>query len=221
MDRADRSAREKALRWSYRQEVDTIDSSTSSEEKVQDKNILQPNLPLSGDGRRDIAAEVKRDLRREAKSMRKGERENSGEKKRADELAAQKDMKRRARAQMIERSPLMPLANTMHKTKERKTTRNKAHASVRGRSSEKKTWRPCCPHPYPLQPKDPRKIRRKWFQSRLHHLLHKVVATEMSFRRRHFRSLPRTTLMSPMKKTVRTAVLISTRAVSPQESGDL
>ena len=65
---------------------------------------------------------------------------------------------------------------------------------------------PCCPHPYPLQPKDPRKIRRKWFQSRLHHLLHKVVATEMSFRRRHFRSLPRTTLMSPMKKTVRTAV---------------
>ena len=36
-----------------------------------------------------------------------------------------------------------------------------------------------------------------------------------------FPLLPRTTLMSPMKKTVRTAVLISTRAVSPQESGDL
>ena len=101
--------------------MDTIDSSTGSEEKSAETKISSSSpLPLSRFGRRDIAAEVKRDLRREAESIRKGERRNSDEKKRENEQAAQKDRKRRARAQMIERSPLMPLSNTIRNTNERK-----------------------------------------------------------------------------------------------------
>lgn len=89
-------------------------------------------FPSSRFGRRDIAAEVKRDLREEAKISQESDQNKNAEDKRAEELAMKKDMKRRARAQMIERSPLMPITNTLNNASE-----TKKKSKIRARNKRK------------------------------------------------------------------------------------
>ena len=127
-----------------RQEVEEEEEEEEGEKNNGDaaaetKMSCSSPFPLSRFGRRDIAAEVKRDLREEAKTSRETDQKKNAEDKRAEESAMKKDMKRRARAQMIERSPLMPIANTLHNADETKKEQKKKKKKKKKKNSKIRT----------------------------------------------------------------------------------
>ena len=137
------------------------DAINISEEKVvheEEAVAGEPESTLARFGRRSIAAEAKKKLREVDKLSQAAKSKRNPKEILAEELARKKEMKRRARTQMFERSPLTPIQNTLAATGSAEDM--VSSPSVAGNTNIASIRRPLLTSSSPSSTPDGRKERR-------------------------------------------------------------